>query len=32
LRLTFTAQHSDEAIDRLAGLVREKIMHKAQSQ
>ncbi len=26
LRLTFTAQHPDEAIDRLAGLVREKIL------
>jgi len=26
LRLTFTAQHPDEAIDRLAGLVRDKIL------
>ncbi len=26
LRLTFTAQHPDEAIDRLASLVREKIL------
>ncbi len=26
LRLTFTAQHPDDAIDRLAGLVREKIL------
>jgi 8-amino-7-oxononanoate synthase len=26
LRLTFTAQHPDEAIERLAGLVREKIL------
>jgi 8-amino-7-oxononanoate synthase len=31
LRLTFTAQHPDEAIDRLAGLVREKIMRKVKS-
>ena len=26
LRLTFTAQHPDEAIDRLAGLVRDKVL------
>jgi 8-amino-7-oxononanoate synthase len=26
LRLTFTAQHPDEAIDRVAGLVREKML------
>jgi 8-amino-7-oxononanoate synthase len=26
LRLTFTAQHPDEAIDRLAGVVRDKIL------
>jgi 8-amino-7-oxononanoate synthase len=27
LRLTFTAQHADDAIERLAGIVREKILH-----
>jgi len=26
LRLTFTAQHPDEAIERLAGIIREKIL------
>ena len=29
LRFTFTAQHSDEAITRLAGLVRERILTRA---
>ncbi len=29
LRLTFTAQHPDDAIARLAGLVRDKILPKA---
>jgi 8-amino-7-oxononanoate synthase len=28
LRLTFTAQHPDEAIERLAGIVRERILHQ----
>ncbi|MGH6727071.1 MAG: aminotransferase class I/II-fold pyridoxal phosphate-dependent enzyme, partial [Pseudolabrys sp.] len=27
LRLTFTAQHPDEHVARLAGLVREQILH-----